>query len=47
MKKTDWKYLVDVLMFLSMIRIILLGLLMDFAMKSGRCFFTWSWNGAG
>ncbi|NOR15544.1 MAG: DUF4405 domain-containing protein [Candidatus Aminicenantes bacterium] len=35
MKKTDWKYLVDVLMFLSMIGIILLGLLMAFAMKSG------------
>lgn len=35
MKKTDWKYLVDILMFLSMIGIILLGLLMAFAMKSG------------
>ncbi len=35
MKRTDWKYLVDVFMFLSMIGIILLGLLMAFAMKSG------------
>ena len=35
MKKTDWKYLVDILMFLSMIGIILLGLLMAFAMESG------------
>jgi len=35
MKKTDWKYLVDILMFLSMVGIILLGLLMAYVMESG------------
>jgi uncharacterized membrane protein YedE/YeeE len=35
MKKTDWKYLVDVLMFLSMIGIILIGLLLAFILKEG------------
>jgi hypothetical protein len=35
MKKTDWKYVVDVLMFISMLGIIVVGLLMAFAMASG------------
>jgi hypothetical protein len=35
MKRTDWKYAVDVLMFLSMLGIIVIGFLMAFAMESG------------
>ncbi len=35
MKKTSWKYLVDVLMFLAMIGIILIGLLLAFVLKEG------------
>lgn len=35
MKKTSWKYFVDVLMFLSMIGIILIGLLLAFILKEG------------
>ncbi len=35
MKKFSWKYLVDVLMFLSMIGIILIGLLLAFILKEG------------
>jgi len=35
MKKTSWKYLVDVLMFLAMIGIILIGLLLAFILKEG------------
>lgn len=35
MKKTNWKYLVDVLMFLAMIGIILIGLLLAFVLKEG------------
>lgn len=35
MKKTDWKYLVDVLMFLAMVGIILVGLLLAFVLKEG------------
>ncbi|MGB2905543.1 MAG: DUF4405 domain-containing protein [Candidatus Aminicenantaceae bacterium] len=35
MKKTSWKYLVDVLMFLVMIGVILIGLLLAFVLKEG------------
>jgi hypothetical protein len=35
MKKTSWKYLVDVLMFLAMIGIFLIGLLLAFVLKEG------------
>ncbi len=35
MKKTDWKYLVDVLMFLFMVGIILVGILLAFVLKEG------------
>jgi hypothetical protein len=35
MKKTDWKYLVDVLMFLFMIGIMLVGILLAFVLKEG------------
>jgi hypothetical protein len=35
MKKTDWKYLVDVFMFLAMVGIILVGLLLAFVLKEG------------
>jgi len=35
MKKTDWKYLVDVLMFLFMVGIVLVGILLAFVLKEG------------
>lgn len=35
MNQTDWKYIVDVFMFISMLGIIVIGLLMAFVMDSG------------
>ncbi len=35
MKKTTWKYMVDVVMFLAMVGIILIGLLLAFIIKEG------------
>jgi len=34
--KTDWKYVVDTLMFLCMVEIVLIGLLMGFVIPEGR-----------
>ena len=36
LSKTDWKYIVDTLMFLCMVGIVLIGLLMGFVIPEGR-----------